>query len=71
MPYFVYAIHTDHTHNRMMQSFSEHEPAAKFERDMQAGTIAGDNYFVWMLLAADEKEAEAKANALRPHPKKS
>jgi hypothetical protein len=34
VPYYVYAIHTDDTNNRLYQMFDEFREADKFEREM-------------------------------------
>ena len=71
MPYFVYAIHTDDTRNRLYDTFDDHHKATVLEKDMKAGNYPGDNYFVTMFYAENESEAEAIADAKRPRPKNS
>ncbi|MBR1034591.1 hypothetical protein [Bradyrhizobium liaoningense] len=69
MPYYVYAIHTDHTNNRLYKVLDEVVAAEKLEREMSDHCFARDNYFVRSFFAKDSMEAEAKADALRPYPK--
>jgi len=69
MPYYVYAIHTDETSNRLYGTFDDYKEAAAMEADMRRGNVASDNYFVTMFFAQDEKEAQAIADAKRSHPK--
>ena len=71
MKYYVYAIHTDDTDNRHMPAkpFDTYSEAAAFEREMQRGRVHGDNYFVRMIPAENDAEAEAKADALRRFPR--
>lgn len=45
MPYFVFAIHTDHTNNRLYEKFDDFKEAETMEKDMAAGNYPGDNYF--------------------------
>ena len=70
MPYYVYAIHTDQTSNRLYQKHENHAEAAKLEADMMAGRIPSDNYFVRMFFAENDAEAEANADSLRPFPRR-
>jgi hypothetical protein len=69
MTYYVFAIHTDDTNNRLYGEYPSLQAADKVERDMRAGNYPGDNYFVRMIVAETQREAEAKADALRPKPK--
>ena len=69
MPYYVYAIHTDNTNNRLYGSFENFSEAEKLEKEMREGNYPGDNYFVTMLFAENDREAEIRANDLRPYPK--
>jgi hypothetical protein len=69
MPYYVFAIHTDDTNSRLYGEHVSLEAADKMERDMRSGNYPGDNYFVRMIVAETLREAEAKADALRPKPK--
>jgi hypothetical protein len=71
MPYFVFAIHTDNTDNRLYGQYENFVEADKEERDMRDGNVHGDNYFVRMFFAKSLEEAETKADGLRPHPKKT
>lgn len=68
MPYYVYAIHTDNTNNRLYGSFENFSDAQRLENEMRAGNYPGDNYFVEMFFAENDQEAEILANGLRPHP---
>lgn len=68
MPYYVYAIHTDNTDNRLYGSFNNFSEAEKLEKEMRGGNYPGDNYFVRMFFAENDREAEIRANNLRPHP---
>ena len=74
MPYYVYAIHTDHTSNRLYGNYDDFKDAEKMEKDMRAGRRAGDNYYVTMFYAETDSEAEEKAKseknkaALTKHP---
>jgi hypothetical protein len=69
MPYFVYAIHTDNSDNRLYGEFDNYAEAGKKETEMMSGNYPGDNYFVRLVFANDLQEADIKADALRPHPK--
>jgi hypothetical protein len=69
MPYFVFAIHTDYTSNRLYGQYENCVEAEKMEREMSDANYPGDNYFVRMFCAKDIHEAEAKADGLRPRPK--
>jgi hypothetical protein len=71
MPYYVYAIHTDNTGNRLCEKFDDFRAAEKLEREMKDGQIPTDNYFVKMFYADNNADAESKADALRPFPKKN
>lgn len=70
MPYYVYAIHTDDTCNRLYGKFEEFKDAEKMERDMRSENYPGDNYFVRQICCENDIEAEIQADALRPFPKK-
>ena len=69
MPYYVYAIHTDQTNNRLYKTFDDYVAAEKFEREMSDANFSHDNYFVRQIFANDDREAELKADALRPYPR--
>jgi len=69
MPYYVYAIHTDHTNNRLYEKFDDFRTASNLEKEMKGGNFLGDNYYVIMFYAENDREAELKADALRPFPK--
>jgi hypothetical protein len=69
MPYYVYAIHTDDTNNRLYDAFDDFKEAEKMEKEMKAGNYPGDNYFVRMFCAENDQDAGEKADALRPVPK--
>lgn len=71
MPFYVYAIHTDHTNNRLYSGFESRLEAEKLESEMRAGNYPTDNYFVRTVLAHSVEEADMKADALRPFPKKT
>jgi len=66
MPYYVYAIHTDFNSNRLYGKYEDFKEASGVEEDMRAGNYAGDNYFVRMIFAETDAQAEEKANLLRP-----
>ena len=66
MPYYVYAIYTDFTSNRLYGKFEEFKEASRVEEDMRAGNCPGDNYFVRMIFAETDDQAKEKANSLRP-----
>lgn len=68
MPYYVYAIHTDQTSNRLYEEYDNLIDAEAKETDMRKGCFPHDNYFVKMLKAENAIEAESKADALRPYP---
>lgn len=70
MPYYVYAIHTDETGNRLYDTFDRVEAAEKLEREMAKGCYPRDNYFVTLIAADNADEAAAKANELRPIPRR-
>lgn len=65
MPYYVYAIHTDGTFNRLYNKFDDFGKAQKCEQDMASGRYAGDNYYVTMFYAENDEEANQKAEDLR------
>lgn len=69
MPYYVYAIHTDHTNNRLYRKFDDYMRAEKEEREMRGECSRHENYFVKMFQAKDDLEAEARADAMRRYPK--
>ena len=69
MRYYVYAIHKDDTDNRLYNVFESFKEAEKMEKEMKAGNYPGDNYFVRMFWAENDRDAEEKADALRPFPK--
>jgi hypothetical protein len=69
MPYYVYAIHTDHTGNRLYEKFDAYDKAEKLEREMRAANFPHDNYRVDMFYAEDDEKAEAIAYGKRPHPR--
>ena len=58
MPYYVYAIHTDQTSNRLYDLFEDREEAAKLKAEMAAGRIPSDNYFVRMFFAENEAQPD-------------
>jgi len=69
MPYYVYAIHTDQTGNRLYQRFDDFRQAEKLEKEMKAGGYPDDNYFVQLICADNKGDADVKADALRPFPR--
>lgn len=69
MPYYVYAIHIDETNNRLYQRFDDYGQAARLEKEMKAGRFAADNYFVELIYAENDYDADIKADSLRPFPK--
>ena len=70
MPYYVYAIHTDNLNNRLYGKYRDFKSAEKMEKEMKAENYPGDNYFVRLIFAESDTEAEQKADSLRPYPKK-
>jgi hypothetical protein len=66
VPYYVYAIHTDQTNNRLYKKFDDFIEADRFEREMSDHCFPHDNYFVRLINAKSDEEAELKADALRP-----
>ncbi|TCQ28249.1 hypothetical protein [Rhizobium sp. PP-CC-3G-465] len=66
MKYYVYAIHTDGSRNRLLDSFDSFQAASAEERRMQDANFPRDNYFVRMFAAESDDAATAKANSLRP-----
>lgn len=69
MPYYVYAIHTDETDNRLYQQVDDFRQAEKLEKEMKSGNYPGDNYFVQLIYAENNHDADMKADALRPLPR--
>lgn len=71
MPWYVYAIHQDHTRNRQYNEkpILDKTVADKLFKDMRAGCVAGDNYRVAMFEADDDEAAKRVADEKRPHPK--
>ena len=67
MPYFVYAVHTDSTYNRLYHAepIDDFQQADSLERDMRAGSVPGDNYVVTTVHAENEDEAEQKIENFR------
>lgn len=65
MPYYVYAIHTDSTINRLYDSLDDLKKAEALEKRMMSGNYPGDNYFVQMIYAENDKDAKQKINAIR------
>ena len=70
MPYYVYAIHTDKTDNRLYGKYQDSKSAEEIKKEMSAGNYPGDNYFVRLIFAENDTEAEQKADSLRPYPKR-
>jgi hypothetical protein len=69
MPFYVYAIHTDHTDNRLLDVFDVFSDAFEFEQQMKKAHSWSDNYHIQSFGAANEAEAEIKADAMRRFPK--
>ncbi len=71
MPYYVYAIHQDHTNNRHYNAkpYEGRAEAEAFEQEMRKGCFPHDNYVVRLIVADNDAEAAAKADAMRPFPK--
>ena len=65
MPYYVYAIHTDSSVNRLYESFDDFNDAEKLEKEMKKGRFSGDNYVVQMIYAESEVSVKHKINELR------
>ncbi|NLS08036.1 hypothetical protein HGP14_33065 [Rhizobium sp. P32RR-XVIII] len=68
MRFYVYAIHTDETRNRLHDVFDNNADAEALEKHMQKQIRPGDNYFVTMLPAENVDEARVKADEMRPLP---
>ncbi|NLS07167.1 hypothetical protein HGP14_28115 [Rhizobium sp. P32RR-XVIII] len=68
MRFYVYAIHTDETRNRLHDVFDNSADAEALEKHMQEKIQPGDNYFVTMFPAENVDEARAKADEMRPLP---
>ena len=68
MRFYVYAIHTDETRNRLYDVFDSRVEAEALEVRMSRGRVPGDNYFVRMFAADDDENAKQRADALRPFP---
>lgn len=75
MAYFVFSIHTDdsdnYCYNEGNAPIERYSEAAALENEMRRGKVAGDNYFVELIRADTYEEAAARADAKRPHPKRS
>ncbi|MBM4300779.1 MAG: hypothetical protein FJ121_04500 [Deltaproteobacteria bacterium] len=70
MPYYVYRIHTDNRDNHLVNYFEYFSDAQKFEENLKSVRhLEGHDYFITMFFAENDREAEIKANDLRPHPK--
>lgn len=65
MPYYVYAIHTDSTINRLYGSFDDFDDAVKLEEEMKRGRYSGDNYMVFLIQADNKAILNEKINAIR------
>lgn len=65
MPYYVYAIHTDSTVNRLYDSFDDFKDAEALEAEMRSGNYPGDNYFVQMIYAEDDSDLKEKIDSIR------
>jgi hypothetical protein len=71
MRYYVYAIHTDETRNRLHDVFDNKQDAAESERELQSRNLPGDNYFIRMFPAHNVGEARIRADGMRPSPQLS
>jgi hypothetical protein len=71
MRYYVYAIHTDETRNRLHDVFDNPDEAAAIERELQSLARPEDPYFIRMFAAQNLDEARARADGMRPHPQNS
>jgi hypothetical protein len=67
MRYYVYAIHTDETRNRLHDVFDNLDEAAAIEQELQSCGQPGDNYFIRMFPAQNVDEARNKAEEMRPN----
>ena len=65
MPYYVYAIHTDGSFNRLYSKYNDFHEAQKCEQELTAGGYAGDNYYVTMFYAENDADANEKAEDMR------
>lgn len=68
MRYYVYAIHTDETRNRLLYVFDNRVEAGAMEQELQRGALKTDNCLIRMFPAANVDEARIKADAMRPIP---
>ena len=66
MPYYVYAIHTDSTDNRLFGKHEEFQDGENMRKDLSKGNVQGDNYFVRSFHANDDIDANKKAGEMRP-----
>lgn len=66
MRYYVYAIHTDETRNRLHEVFDNLEEAAALERELQSLRQRDDNFVIRMFPAQNVDEARQKAAEMRP-----
>jgi hypothetical protein len=66
MRYYVYAIHTNETRNRLHDVFDNLAEAATIEQELQSRNQPGDNYFIRMFPAQNVDEARNKADEMRP-----
>lgn len=65
MPYYVYAIHTDSTINRLYDSFDNFKDAEALEKEMRSRNYPGDNYFVQLIYAENDSDLNEKINTIR------
>jgi hypothetical protein len=65
MPYYVYAIHTDSTVNRLYDTFNNFADAQMLEAEMKRGRYLGDNYMVYMIHAEDPASLTEKIRVIR------
>lgn len=68
MRYYVYAIHTDQTRNRLLDVFDNTVEAGAMEQERQHSAHESDNYFIRMFPAENVEEARVKADKVRPIP---
>lgn len=68
MRYYVYAVHTDETRNRLLHVFDNRVEAGAMEQELQSSAKESDNYFIRMFPAQNVDEARTKADEMRPIP---
>lgn len=65
MPYYVYAIHTDSSFNRLYGSFDNFHDATILENEMKNGRYYADNYVVRMIFAENDNHVNQKIHEIR------